>query len=242
MKQPTLLALDTSSEACSVALQMGDQVLHRFTDQPRKHAELILPLVDEVLAEAGLKLTQLDALCFGRGPGSFTGLRIAAGTVQGLAFGADLPVIPVSSLAGLAQRAVREFGWSRIHAAFDARMGEVYWGSYQLNASGELELSGRECVCVPARLADAAGIEPDPGWCGAGSGWTFRAELEDATGPLQQCEPALLPHARDLLPLASRLWQQGQCISAEQVVPVYLRNDVAVKSAPRNTNPSSTDK
>ena len=230
---PTLLAIDTSSEACSVALQTGAQVLFRFTDQPRKHAELILPMVDEVLAEAGLRLQQLDALCFGRGPGSFTGLRIAAGTVQGLAFGADLPVVPVSSLAGLAQRAVREFGWTRIHAAFDARMGEVYWGSYQLNAAGDLELVGRECVCAPDRLQQASGIQMEAGWCGAGSGWVFRSALEITTGPLQQCEPALMPHARDLLPLATAKWQRGESISAEQVVPVYLRNDVAVKSAPR---------
>ena len=230
---PTLLAIDTSSEACSVALQTGDQVLFRFTDQPRKHAELILPMVDEVLAEAGLRLQQLDALCFGRGPGSFTGLRIAAGTVQGLAFGADLPVVPVSSLAGLAQRALREFGWTHTHAAFDARMGEVYWGSYRVNDAGNLERVGRECVCVPARLQQAAGIDTEAGWYGAGSGWVFRDILETATGSLLQCEPSLMPHARDLLPLATLYWQRGESISAEQVVPVYLRNDVAVKSAPR---------
>src|SRR3990167_1273512 len=157
---PTLLAIDTSSEACSVALQTGDQVLFRFTDQPRKHAELILPMVDEVLAEAGLRLQQLDALCFGRGPGSFTGLRIAAGTVQGLAFG--------------------------------ARMGEVYWGSYRVNDAGNLERVGRECVCVPARLQQAAGIDTEAGWYGAGSGWVFRDILETATGSLLQCEPSLM--------------------------------------------------
>lgn len=233
---PTLLAIDTSSEACSVALQTGAQTLFRFTDQPRKHAELILPMVDEVLAEAGLTLAQLDALCFGCGPGSFTGLRIAAGTVQGLAFGADLPVIPVSSLAGLAQRAVREFGWQKIHAAFDARMGEVYWGSYRVNAAGALELVGRECVCVPAAVQQAAAITQESGWCGAGSGWIHRTVLEQQTGPLEQCDSALLPHARDLLPLATARWQQGETISAEQVVPVYLRNDVAVKSAPRTAS------
>lgn len=233
---PKLLALDTSSEACSVALQTGSQTLFRFTDQPRKHAELILPMVDEVLAEAGMRLSQLDGLCFGCGPGSFTGLRIAAGTVQGLAFGADLPVVPVSSLAGLAQRAVREFGWQKIHAAFDARMGEVYWGSYRVNEVGALELVGCECVCVPAALQQAAAISREEGWCGAGSGWIHRPVLEQQTGPLLQCEPALLPHARDLLPIASQKWQRGETVSAEQVVPVYLRNNVAVKSAPRTSS------
>lgn len=230
---PTLLAIDTSSDACSVALQAGGQVLCRFTDEPRKHAERILPMVDEVLVEAGLRLTQLDALCLGCGPGSFTGLRIAAGTVQGLALGADLPVVSVSSLAGLAQRALREFGWRRVHAAFDARMGEVYWGSYEWNAAGEWLVQGRECVCRPETLAVTAGIAVAEGWTGVGSGWLYRPALEGATGPLVQCAPDVLPHARDLLPLAQRKWQRGETLTAAQVVPVYLRNDVAVKSAPR---------
>lgn len=224
-----LLAIDTSSEACSVALLCGGETLYRFTDVPRKHAELILPMVDEVLQEAGVTLQQLDAIAFGRGPGSFTGLRIAAGTVQGLAFGADLPVIPVSSLAGLAQRAWRENGWTRVHAAFDARMGEVYWGSYQRDADGDWQLLGEECVARPENIGAAAGIAVAEGWCGAGSGWAYRSALEQQVGPVLQCDEKLLPHALDLLPLAQRAWEHGQTISAEQVVPVYLRNDVAMK-------------
>lgn len=224
-----LLAIDTSSEACSVALLCGSETVYRFTDVPRKHAELILPMVDEVLADAGVRLQQLDAIAFGRGPGSFTGLRIAAGTVQGLAFGADRPVVPVSSLAGLAQRAWREHGWSRVHAAFDARMGEVYWGSYQRDADGDWQLLGDECVARPAAICAAACIGPVEGWCGAGSGWTYRSELEQQIGTLSQCDEKLLPHALDLLPLAQRALMRGQTISAEQVVPVYLRNDVAMK-------------
>ena len=226
---PSLLAIDTSSEACSVALQIKGERLFRFTDQPRKHAELVLPMVDELLAEAGVTLGQLDAIAFGRGPGSFTGLRIAAGTVQGLAFGAGLPVVAVSSLAVLAQRAYREFGWQRVHAAFDARMGEVYWGSYRIAGDGDLELMGQECVCRPEVLAEAAGIACEPGWSGVGGGWVYRAKLEPQTGPLQHCEPDLLPHALDLLPMAQTGYNRGDTMSAEQVVPVYLRNDVAMK-------------
>ncbi|MEZ5506198.1 MAG: tRNA (adenosine(37)-N6)-threonylcarbamoyltransferase complex dimerization subunit type 1 TsaB [Gammaproteobacteria bacterium] len=224
-----LLAIDTSSEACSVALLCGSETVYRFTDVPRKHAELILPMVDEVLADAGVRLQQLDAIAFGRGPGSFTGLRIAAGTVQGLAFGADRPVVPVSSLAGLAQRAWRENGWTRVHAAFDARMGEVYWGSYEKHGDGDWQLLGEECVARPENICAAAGIAATDGWCGVGSGWICRSALEPQIGALLHCDDKLLPHALDLLPLAQRALEHGQTISAEQVVPVYLRNDVAMK-------------
>lgn len=227
----SLLAIDTSSDACSVALQHGGAIQFRFTDQARKHAERVLPMVEELLAEMGIGLAQLDAIVFGRGPGSFTGLRIAAGTVQGLAFGADRPVVPVSSLMGLAQRAWREYGWERVHAAFDARMGEVYWGSYQRLADGDWQLQGRECVSPPGSLLQAAAITAQPGWHGAGSGWCYRDVLASVVGQLQQCDAALLPHAVDLLPLAERAFHRGEAIAAEQVVPVYLRNDVATKPA-----------
>src|SRR5690606_1468957 len=154
------------------------------------------------------------------------GLRIAAGTVQGLAFGADRPVVPVSSLIGLAQRAWREYGWDRVHAAFDARMGEVYWGSCQRLQDGDWQLQGAECVSAPAQLLQSAGIEHEDGWTGAGSGWLYRSVLEPMVGTLQHCDDKLLPHALDLLPLAQRAFARGEAISAEQVVPVYLRNNV----------------
>lgn len=224
-----LLAIDTSSDACSVALQQGEEILFRFTDQARKHAELLLPMVQDVLVEAGIPLSGVDAIAFGRGPGSFTGLRIAAGTVQGLAFGADRPVVPVSSLIGLAQRAWREYGWDRVHAAFDARMGEVYWGSCQRLQDGDWQLQGVECVSAPAQLLQSAGIHREDGWSGAGSGWLYRSVLEPIVGTLQHCDDKLLPHALDLLPLAQRAFARGEAIPAEQVVPVYLRNNVAAK-------------
>jgi tRNA threonylcarbamoyladenosine biosynthesis protein TsaB len=225
----TILSIDTSSEACSVALDTGAETLFRFTDQPRKHAELVLPMVDELLNQAGMTLTQLDAIGFGRGPGAFTGLRIAAGMVQGLALGADLPVVSVSSLAVLAQRAFREFGWRACHVALDARMGEVYWGSYRFDDSDNPVLIGNECVCKPEQLAEKADITLESGWNGAGSGWCYQKLLEIGCGPLQHCEPSLLPHALDLLTLAQLKYAKQDVIRADQVAPVYLRNNVAAK-------------
>ncbi|AUM11708.1 tRNA (adenosine(37)-N6)-threonylcarbamoyltransferase complex dimerization subunit type 1 TsaB [Ketobacter alkanivorans] len=225
-----ILAIDTSSEACSVALSTGAGDLFRHTDEPRKHAELVLPMVDALLAEAGVALSDLDAIAFGRGPGAFTGLRIAAGMVQGLAFGAGLPVVSVSSLAVLAHRTWREMGWTQCHAAFDARMGEVYWGSYRISGAGSVELVGRECVCKPEEVASHGAIQAESSWNGAGSGWCYQKLLELGTGPLQHCQPSLLPHGLDLLALAQTGFAAGELIPAEQVVPVYLRNNVAVKS------------
>lgn len=228
---PKILAIDTSSEACSVALGTGSGELYRYTDQPRKHAEMVLPMVEALLAEAGLSLSQIDAIAFGRGPGAFTGLRIAAGMVQGLAYGAGLPVVSVSSLAILAHGAWRELGWAQCHAAFDARMGEVYWGSYRIPGRGEAELVGQECVCRPDALIEHSGITPAAGWNGAGSGWCYQKLLELGAGPLQDCQPSRLPHALDLLALAETRYAAGDLIAAEQVAPVYLRNNVAAKSS-----------
>ncbi|UCE90616.1 MAG: tRNA (adenosine(37)-N6)-threonylcarbamoyltransferase complex dimerization subunit type 1 TsaB, partial [Pseudomonadota bacterium] len=126
-----LLAIETATEACSVALAVDGDVRDRFEIAPRGHAGLVLPMAKALLAEAGLGLRELDALVFGRGPGAFTGLRIAAGVVQGLAYGAELPVVPVSSLATLAQGVSAQTGASDVLAVFDARMGEVYWGAFR---------------------------------------------------------------------------------------------------------------
>ncbi|RLT92638.1 tRNA (adenosine(37)-N6)-threonylcarbamoyltransferase complex dimerization subunit type 1 TsaB [Ketobacter sp.] len=226
----TILAIETSSEACTVALSYGAEPLVRYTDEPRKHAELVLPMVQELLGEAGLSLSQVDAIAFGRGPGAFTGLRIAAGMVQGLAFGGELPVVPVSSLAVVAHRAWREYGVQQVHVAFDARMGEVYWGSYVVEHAGRVRLVGEECVRKPDQVATLAGITAQPGWSGVGSGWCYQKLLELGTGPLQQCEPSLLPHGLDLLALAQTEFSDGNQVAAEQVAPVYLRNDVAAKA------------
>ena len=144
-----LLAIDTATEGCSAALLIDNKMAVRMDVQPRKHAELILPMLDELLSEAGLSVSQLDALAFGRGPGAFTGVRIATGVIQGVAFAADLPVVPVSTLRALAQRTYNEYNHTNVLTAFDARMDEVYWAAYQLDDNGLMSLVGEEAVLSP---------------------------------------------------------------------------------------------
>lgn len=218
-----LLALDTSTEACSAALAIEDQVSERFT-LGGNHSERILPMVHELLAEAGIALSQLDAIAFGRGPGSFTGLRIAAGVTQGLAFGANLPVVPVSSLAALAQGQDTD----RVLAAFDARMQQVYWGAYVRNADGLMELTGTEIVFAP----DAVPIPEAGEWLGAGSGWDRYAEVLSqrlkgyATGWRKQAYPT----ARSVAKIGRWLVEKGDVLHPDQAIPVYIRDEVAIKA------------
>lgn len=217
----TLLALDTATEACSVALLHEGRVLSRYEVIPRLHAQRVLPMVQEVLAEAGIALAAVDAIAFGRGPGAFTGVRIAVGVVQGLAFALDRPVLPVSNLAVLAQRAYREQGASRVAAAIDARMDEVYWGCYQLEA-GEMRLAGVEAVLPPDQAALPRGADGE--WFGAGTGWGYAARIPVSPSAM---DAGLLPHAEDLLQLATFAWARGEAVAAEQAQPVYLRDNVA---------------
>jgi len=221
-----LLALDTATEVCTVALSLDGEVLER-TEPGGQHAERILPMVDALLAEAGLVLSQLDALAFGRGPGSFTGLRIGAGVAQGLAFGADLPVVPVSSLAALAQgqNAVR------VLAAFDARMQQVYWGAYVRNAQGIAEVQGIEGVYAPQEIPVPIGEN----WHGAGPGWdAYHQRLQQQLGPrLAGWQPHCLPQARHVAVLGAAGYRSGMAIAAEAALPVYIRDDVALKQRSR---------
>ncbi|MES9846944.1 MAG: tRNA (adenosine(37)-N6)-threonylcarbamoyltransferase complex dimerization subunit type 1 TsaB, partial [Candidatus Thiodiazotropha sp.] len=162
-----LIAIETAAEACSAALYLSGEVSIRYKIMPRGHSELILDMVDDLLRDAGLSPTALDAVAFGRGPGSFTGVRIATGVIQGIAFAADLPVVGVSTLAALAQRAYREKGERNLLAAFDARMGELYWAGYRV-AEKELVVPA-----IPEQVGSAQQVEmPDGGeWYGVGSGW-----------------------------------------------------------------------
>ncbi len=218
-----LLALDTATAACSVAAWDDGEVVERFEWVEHGHSERLLPLVDEVLAEVGWELTQCDALAFGCGPGSFTALRIGAGVTQGLAFGADLPVVPVSSLAALAQGQ----NAPRVLAAFDARMSQIYWGAYARNAKGLVELIGQERVTSPADLA----LVGNEIWLGAGNGWTvYRQALRQAVGEaVEISDDDLYPHARDVAELAAGSVEAGETVKAEEAVPRYIRNDVAKK-------------
>ena len=219
-----ILAIDTSAEACSAALLTESDLEQRFTIAPRRHGELVLGMVEEILAQAGLGLTQLDALAFGRGPGSFTGVRIATSVVQGLAYGADLPVVPVSTLAALAQGHNRSQGVSRCLAAFDARMGELYWGAYVLDAEGLMRLHGRE----EAAPAERVRLPNGPGWHGIGSGWAVYGEVLGLR--LGDCLESVTPDARcesrDIAVLAAADFALGKSVAAERALPVYLRDKV----------------
>ena len=222
-----ILALDTATEACSAALLVDGAILERFEVAPQGHARLILPMLESLLAEAGLVLGQLDALAFGRGPGSFTGVRIATGVVQGIAFGADLPVVPVSSLAAMAQSVVDGEAAQRILCAFDARMGQLYWGAYVAGADGLVTLQGEECVCNPDQLPAVAG----GGWLAAGSGWLTHGEIMAGVlaDVLAGQRLQAMPRARGVARLARQYLAEGKAVSAEEALPVYLRDQVAEK-------------
>jgi tRNA threonylcarbamoyladenosine biosynthesis protein TsaB len=217
----TLLALDTATEACSVALLHEGRVLSRYEVIPRLHAQRVLPMVQELMAEAGIALPALDAIAFGRGPGAFTGVRIAVGVVQGLAFALGRPVLPISNLAVMAQRAHREHAATQVAAAIDARMDELYWGCYRLEG-GEMRLAGAEAVLPPEQAGLPRGAVGE--WFGAGTGWAFAERIPVAVGGM---DAGLLPHAEDLLPLATFAWARGEGVEAEQAQPVYLRDNVA---------------
>lgn len=212
-----ILALDSSSNACSVALMWQGELMHRWELAPRGHMQRLLPMVDELLQAAGVNISQLEAIAFGRGPGSFTGLRVAAGIVQGLAWGADLPVVPVSTLAALAQSLKREQPnlVGRLGVAVDARMDEIYGACFELD---ELKLIGEEFLLPQAQAASAyPGID-----LAVGSGW--------AMAPLAALRPPVYvdqaePHALDILTLACS--GNYGTVPAEQAAPVYLRDSVS---------------
>jgi len=226
-----LLAIDTSTEACSAALSINGEISERYEIAPRKHAELILPMIDELLSDADCTLAQMDAMAFGRGPGAFTGVRIGTGVVQGLAFSVDCPVVPVSSLAAMAYGTMQELTVDNVLAGIDARMGEVYWGAYQRSIDGGVQLLGEESVCKP----DETRVPDSGAWTGAGTAWqTYEAELSDRfSGVLKNSDSfELFPRAQHIAALGVIAVNAGLAVSADEAQPVYLRNNVAVKKKP----------
>jgi len=223
-----ILAIDTATESCSAALLVDQQLVHREELLERGHAEAILPMVEGVLAEAGVTLADLTAIAFGRGPGAFTGVRLAASVTQGLAFGAGLPVVPVSDLRALAQRALDSHARiGAVLACADARMQEVYWGCFERAADGLARAAGAEHVSSPAAVQPARrGADR---LAGVGSGFALYPEL-GARLNLDVVLAALLPRAAEIARLAVPDVMAGRFLPAEQALPVYLRDDVA--SAP----------
>lgn len=228
---PTLLALDASSTACSCALWRNGELIHRFEIAPREHTRRLLPMIDDVLDEAGLGLRQLDAIAYGQGPGSFTGLRIAAGVAQGLAYGADLPLMGISTLEALALAAHRKWHACHVIAALDARMDEIYVGAYHC-MNGALSVSLEERVIPPSKLRLPDGGD-DIDWLGIGSGWQLLSHMSvDIQAALPQTLPDELPAAEDIVRLAATSWERGARGRApHDVIPVYLRDEVAWRKA-----------
>ncbi len=224
-----ILALDTATEACSVSLGIGDRVIDRYVELERGHAERLLPMVDEVLAEGGLTLRSLDAIAFGRGPGGFTGVRLAASVAQGLAFGADLGVIPVSNLAAVAQRAVQLApGAGQVLVVNDARMREVYWALFRTDegiATDVEHVGPAATVVLPDDAADA-------GWAAAGRGLKVYPELaERCARQGAQVFADLLPRAAEILALARPAVAAGKLLDPAEALPVYVRDRVAEPSS-----------
>lgn len=226
-----ILAIDTATEACSVALWNNGEIQVLFELCQREHTQRILPLVQQILAEGQLALSQLDALAFGRGPGSFTGVRIGIGVAQGLALGADLPMLGISTLQTMAQGAWRETGAQRVLAAIDARMGEVYWGQFERQQNGEWLEKANEAVLSPVQVQERV-LHLQGQWATVGTGWQAYPDLAVHTGLTFSDGKILLPHAEDMLPLAIQAWQKGLQVSVENSEPVYLRNEVTWKKLP----------
>lgn len=218
-----LLAIETSTESCSVALLCGDKIFERSELAPRRHAELVLPMADAVLEEAGLQRKQLDGIAVGRGPGAFTGVRLGVSVAQGLAFALDLPVAPVSSLAALAMQAPNN--GAAILALIDARMGEIYAGAFRHEANGLVIAIDDERVCPPQNLAWPSA----PAWNVIGSGWGACGEVlaPRFTPPPRWADAPHYPQARDVARLAAPILAAGQGVAAHKALPVYLRNHVA---------------
>jgi len=222
-----LLAIETSAEACSVALYCDGETRSFFELAPMRHAELLLPAVQALLAESGLALVDLDAIAFGCGPGSFTSLRIGIGVVQGLAWGAELPVVPVSSLAVVAQEAadIATAAFSSICVAVDARMQEVYAANFRCGGNGIVSIAGHEQVCPPTRVQALAGGP----YIAAGNGFRQFRELDQLALNASECLPALHPRAETVCKLALDWLNRNEPLPAGMAQPVYVRNQVAEK-------------
>ncbi|HEY6643953.1 tRNA (adenosine(37)-N6)-threonylcarbamoyltransferase complex dimerization subunit type 1 TsaB [Povalibacter sp.] len=215
-----VLAIDTATERCSVALRIDGQTIDRVIDTPRGHADMILPLVRDVLAEGGVQLAELDGIAYGRGPGGFTGVRIAIGVVQGLAFGAGLTTVGVSNLAAVAQQVAR-IG-ERTLVCMDARMNEVYWGLYDCADDGLVVGVGIESVAAPASVSIAIGNVMRA----AGSGFAAYPELAQRFSDLSPVHA--LPRAMEIALLGEASLLRGEGRPAHEAQPVYLRDNVAI--------------
>lgn len=219
-----ILAIETATDACSAALLINDSIQEKYQVAAREHARLILPMVNSLLAEAGLKLSGLNAIAFGCGPGSFTGVRVAAGITQGLALGVDLPVLPISSLKIAAQSAYEKTQAKKVCVVFDARMRETYWGWYSIGHNGLMQEIIKDSLSKPEDI----NMPEDDCWFGAGSGWDVYAPflIKTLGGKVKNFDGKIYPHAREAAKLACADYLAGKAISADKALPIYLRSGV----------------
>lgn len=227
-----ILAIDCASAAMSVALFDDGRTFHRYELAPQNHTGLILPMLDDVMRDSRLTPADLDAVAYGRGPGSFTGIRIAAGFAQGVALAHGLPMLAISTLASIAHRAFRESGVTHSLVAVDARMKEVYWGAWHVQETGQARLQGREQVAFPSDVT----LPAEGDWTGCGDGWqTYRDELAAlASERLQAVHPEVLyPHALDIVHLAATEFALTGGQTPTEAQPVYLRDKVALTEKER---------
>jgi tRNA threonylcarbamoyladenosine biosynthesis protein TsaB len=223
---PIILAIETSSELASCALLRGETVISRVSSGVRTHSQSVLPMIQELLAEAGIALKDCDAIAFGSGPGSFTGVRTACGVAQGLAFGGNLPVVPVVTLDAMALACRQRHGAADVLAVLDARMGEVYWAQYRFEADAP-NIAEPAAVLAPA-LSAPDGVRPQGAPVACGNGLSAYAEAFPAGGHAE-----VMPHAEQIAQLASIAFAAGKTVTAAEAQPLYLRNKIAYTQAER---------
>jgi len=225
-----IIAIESSTEQCSVALRCGEQTRQLISDQPRGHAEQILPMIESLMADASISRKQIDRVVFGQGPGSFTGVRVACSVAQGLGYGLDIPVLPVSSLAALAQASIAETSSTemtqRVIVAQDARLAEIYVGIYEFMASALKEIT-IEQVIKPHTFDDHFQLSGND-WIAAGNGWqVYQEEMNSVIATrINRQLSACRPDARALLELATGIAYRDRAVSADQAQPVYVRDQV----------------
>ncbi|PXW90801.1 tRNA threonylcarbamoyladenosine biosynthesis protein TsaB [Nitrosomonas sp. Nm84] len=222
-----ILALETSTEYCSVALYLDGKILNKEILAERRHSEILLPMIQEILAEAELTLRQIDGIAFGAGPGSFTGLRIACGVAQGLAYAVTLPVVGISTLEAVAQKT----GEQKVIVALDARMGEIYHAAYQQLTSHTWKIISPPILCSPQQSPSIVGNE----WNGCGSG--FEVYSKELTliynNNLQKIHYGFHPQAGEIAQLALPKFTDGSNTDPANAAPIYIRNKVALKESER---------
>jgi tRNA threonylcarbamoyladenosine biosynthesis protein TsaB len=226
------LAIDASTEACSVALDINGKVHSRYELCPQSHSLHLLPMVDALLKEAKVTLAELDGLIFGQGPGSFTGVRIGVGVAQGLAFSSNLPVVGVSSLQAMAQSAFAKYQQTKVIAAIDARMSEAYNGYFELDDNDIMQAQCAETVIAPEKLAEHFSTVISDKIYGVGSAWDA---YEEYLSPLKSNEGSpdiMFPNALAMLTIGADKFKQGLGVSAEEAQPVYVRDTVSWKKLP----------